>query len=73
MTKLDLVLARLRKLSPERQEAIAAEIELVLDSDERGSVFNDKEWAAIEASMIEGDVLIRHEQVVAEMGAKFPG
>jgi putative addiction module component (TIGR02574 family) len=31
MTKLDLVLARIRELPPEEQEQIAQEIELILD------------------------------------------
>jgi hypothetical protein len=73
MTKLDLVLARLRQLPREKQDAIAQEIEFRLDHDNaRGSVFSDTEWAAIEASMdVAGDD-IAHDLVVAEMDAKFP-
>jgi hypothetical protein len=74
VTKLDLVLARIRKLPRERQDALAEEIEFRLDHDgEHESVFTDAEWAAIEASMDESGELIPHAQIVAEMRAKFPG
>jgi hypothetical protein len=73
VTKLDLVLARIRKLPPERQEALAKEIAFRLDSEEQGSAFTDEEWAEIEASMDESGEDIPHDQVVAEMQAKFPG
>lgn len=72
MTKLDLVLARIRKLPPERQEAIAAEIELRLDNEGQTSVFTDEEWAEIAQTLEEDDAEIPHEQVVAEIRAKFP-
>jgi hypothetical protein len=73
MTKLDLVLERLRKLPPDQQEAMAIEIELRLDNVGEGSAFSDEEWAEIEASMEDDDETIPHEQVVAEIRAKYPG
>jgi hypothetical protein len=73
MTKLDLVLARIRNLPPERQEAIAVEIDFLLESEELGSLFTDEEWAAIEPTLDEDDAEIPHEQVVAEMQSKLPG
>lgn len=73
MTKLDLVLARIRKLPPERQEAIAIEIEFRLENEGEGSVFTDNEWAEIEATMRDDGETIPHEQVVAEIRTKFPG
>jgi hypothetical protein len=73
MTKLDLVLARIRKLPPEQQEAIAAEIDLRLDHEAGGSAFSDEEWAQIEATMDNDGTTIPHEQIVAEVRAKFPG
>ncbi len=72
MTKLDLVLARLSKLPPERQEAIAREIDFRLDREEQGSAFTDAEWTEIEATMDDDGDDIPHEQVVAEMRARFP-
>ncbi|MBL8545527.1 MAG: hypothetical protein JNL81_03640 [Hyphomonadaceae bacterium] len=73
MTKLDLVLARIRNLSAEEQEALAAEIELRLDNAGAGSALSDEEWAEIEATMDESGETIPHEVVVAEMRAKYPG
>jgi hypothetical protein len=73
MTKLDLVFERIRQLSPERQEALAAEIELRLDNGGEGSFFTDEEWAEIEGTMEEDGETIPHEQVIAEMRAKSPG
>jgi hypothetical protein len=69
VTKLDLVLARIRK--PERQEALAVEIDFWLDGEERGSLLT--EWAAIEPTLDQDDKEIPHEQVVAEFRAKYPG
>jgi hypothetical protein len=73
MTKLNLVLARLRQLPPERQEAIAAEIELRLEKEGEGSFFTDEEWAEIELTLDEDDEKIPHEQVLEELRRKFPG
>lgn len=73
MTKLDLVLARILKLPPDQQEAIAAEIELRLNNAEAGSAFSDAEWDEIEATMDESGDDIPHEQVIAEFRAKYPG
>lgn len=72
MTKLDLVLARLRKLPIERQEAIAEEIEFRLDHEAEGSVLTDEQWAEIEPTLDEDQEEIPHEKIVAEFGAK-PG
>lgn len=73
MTKLDLVLARIRKLPVEEQEALAAEIELRLDNGGSDSAFTDEEWAEIEATMDESGETHSHADVVAEMRAKYPG
>lgn len=72
MTKLDLVLARLRKLPLERQEAVVEELDFLLEMEEQGggSVFTAEEWAAIEPTLDEDDEEIPHEQIVAEMNAR---
>ena len=72
MTKLDLVLTRIRQLPPEQQEALAAEIEYRLDNAGQRSFFTDEEWAEIEPTLYEDEEEIPHAQVVAEMRAKFP-
>ncbi len=73
MTKLDLVFERIRQLPPEEQAALVAEIELRLDNAGSGSFFTDEEWAEIEATIDEDGETIPHEQIVAEMRAKYPG
>ena len=72
MTKLDLVLARLRQLPVDRQEAIAEEIDLWIESEARGSAFTHEQWAEIERTFDDDSEEIPHEQVVAEMRAKYP-
>ncbi len=71
MTKLDLVLARIRQLPPGQQEALAAEIEYRLDNVGGRSFFTDEEWAEIEPTLHEDEEEIPHAQVVAEMREKY--
>lgn len=71
MTKLDLVLARIRQLPPEQQEALAEQIEYALDHQGAGSLLTDEEWAEIEPTLDEDQEEIPHAQVVAEMRAKY--
>jgi hypothetical protein len=71
MTKLDLVLARIRQLPPEQQEAFATQIEYALDHQRSGSLLTDEEWAEIEPTLDEDQAEIPHAQVVAEMRAKY--
>ena len=71
MTKLDLVLARIRQLPPEQQEAFAEQIEFALNSQGSESVLTDEEWAEIEPTLDDDQAEIPHEQVVAEMRAKY--
>jgi hypothetical protein len=71
MTKLDMVLERIRQLPQERQEMIAIELQFMLDH-EFGSALTDAQWAEIEADLAsEDNAEIPHAQVVAEMRAKF--
>jgi hypothetical protein len=71
VTKLDLVLARIRKLPPEQQEALAEQIEFALDSQGGGSLLTDEEWAEIEPTLDDDQAEIPHAQIVAEMRAKY--
>lgn len=73
MTKLDLVLERVRKLPPERQEAVALYIDLILQDEESCSVFTDEEWADIEPTLDEGGPTKPHEEFAAEIRSKYPG
>jgi hypothetical protein len=73
MTKLDLVLARLKDLPPDQQERYAVEIEFMLDHGiGAGSALTDEQWAEVEAGLKSEDgEEIPHAKVVAEMRAKF--
>jgi hypothetical protein len=72
MTKLDLVLARIKQLSPERQEYIAVEIEFMLDHDDGESRLTDEQWAEVKAELANEDAdEIPHAQVVREMREKY--
>ena len=73
MTKLDLLLSRILKLPPERQEAVAVYLDLVLQGEESGSVFTDEEWAEIEPTLDEGGAAKPHEEFAAEIRSKYPG
>lgn len=73
MTKLDLVLARIRQLPPEQQEAFVEQIEFALDQQGAEGLLTDEEWAEIEATLDDDRQEIPHAQVVAEMRAKYPG
>lgn len=71
MTKLDLALARISKLPPERQEAIAVQLEWLLDDEESGeSVLTDEQWAEVERELAHADDEdgIPHEDIVREFG-----
>jgi hypothetical protein len=72
VTKLDLVLERIRRLPPERQEALAVEMDVLLGHEENGGL-SDEEWAAVEPTLDTDAEEIPHEQIVAEFRAKFPG
>ncbi|HYD89387.1 MAG TPA: hypothetical protein VEA80_18050 [Vitreimonas sp.] len=65
MTKLDLVLARLKELPPDRQDMIAVEIEFMLDHPE--PLLTDEQRAELRrrAEEEQGDP-IPHEDIVAE-------
>ena len=75
MTKLALVLARIRQLPPEQQEALAAEIEFALDSQiASGSLLTDEQWSDVESALAdESEPTSTHEAVFARLrgqGAK---
>lgn len=70
MTKLDLVLARLRKLPPERQEAIAEDFAFMLEDEEQGSILTDEQWAQVEVALADKDEpVISHEELFARLEA----
>lgn len=72
MTKLDLLLARIRKLSPEQQDAIVEEIGFIMEGVEAGdSVLTDAQWAQVKAALANPDEpTSSHEDVFARLDAE---
>jgi hypothetical protein len=73
MSKLDLVLARIKNLPPDRQEMIAVEIEFILDhANDEGSLLTEEQWAEVEEELRNPDLNpIPHEDIVAEFEKKY--
>jgi len=70
VTKLDLVLARLRKLPVDRQEAIAEEIDFLLESNGAESILTPEQWAQVEAALADSrEPVSTHEDVFARLEA----
>jgi len=69
MTKIDLALARIARLPPDRQEAIATELEFLLDGEESGeSLLTDEQWAEVQRRLLDAnDPLLSHEDVVRSL------
>ena len=72
MTKLDLVVERIRQLPPDRQEAMAVEMEFLLRDEGSGNLLTDEQWAEVQSELDDPNPeLIPHEQVVTEFEKKF--
>ncbi|MEZ5960058.1 MAG: hypothetical protein R3C30_06470 [Hyphomonadaceae bacterium] len=72
MTKLDLVLARLKQLPADRQEALAAEIEFLLEDDGRQTVLTPEQRAELTRRLADPNPdYAAHEDVVAAFEKKF--
>jgi hypothetical protein len=72
MTKLDLLLARISKLSVEQQEAVVEEIGFIVEGvEEGGSVLTDDQWAQVEAALANKDEpTSTHEELFARLEAE---
>lgn len=72
MTKLDLLLARIRKLSAEQQESVVEEIDFIVEGVEQGgSVLTDEQWAQVEAALADRhESTSTHEDVFARLEAE---
>lgn len=72
MTKLDLVLERIRKLPQAEQDALAAELELILDQNEEVGLLSDEQWAEVEAALADQDEeTVSHGEVMTRARAKL--
>jgi hypothetical protein len=61
MADLDLTIARLRALPEKEQQALAAQIDLLLEGDD---LLTPEQWAEIEARLDSGEPLTAHSEVV---------
>ena len=72
MSKLDNVIERIRQLPQERQDALAAKMEVMLNHDDGESLLTDEQWAEVQAELDDPNPeLVPHEQVVAEFEKKY--
>lgn len=71
MSKLEVVLERVRRLPQERQDAIAAELDYLLKFPPSGeSLLSDEQWAEVEAALADsGEEMLPHDEVMARAKA----
>lgn len=65
MANLDATIARLRALPKDAQEALAAQIDLLLDEASEDPL-SAEQWAEIEARLDSGEALTPHSDVVRD-------
>lgn len=70
MANLDATIARLKALPEAEQEAVAAQIDLLLDQDAE-DMLTPEQWAEIETRLDSGEALTPHEDVARDFRNKF--
>lgn len=70
MANLDATIARLRALPKAEQDAVAAQIDLML-GDGLEDLLSPEQWAEIEARLDSGETLTPHEDVVRDFRNRF--
>lgn len=65
MANLDATIARLRSLPENEQEALAAQIDQLLD-EAGGDALTPEQWSAIEARLDSGEAMSPHADVVRD-------
>lgn len=65
MANLDATIARLKALPKAEQEAVAAQIDQILDHGSE-DLLSPEQWAVIEARLDSGEGLTPHEDVVRD-------
>jgi hypothetical protein len=72
MTKLDLVLARIKELPPERQDLIAVEIEFILDQGLSANPLTPEQEAELDRRLADPNKkYVSHEDVAAFFDKKY--
>ncbi len=69
MSNLDATIARLKALPKAEQEALAAQIDLLLDQGE--DVLTPEQWAEVEARLDSAEALTPHDEVVRAFHDRF--
>lgn len=69
MSTLDATIERLRALPAEEQEAVAAQIDLMLDAG--GDLLTPEQWAEIEARLDADESFSSHADVVESFRQRF--
>lgn len=70
MSKLETLLKRMRNLPPERQEAMAVQIDMLLEDEERGegSLLTDEQWGDVAAALADTtEPVSSHRDVFARL------
>jgi hypothetical protein len=70
MTQLERTIERLQALPEERQNALAAHIETLLDAEADDDLLTPEDWAEIERRLDAETADIAHEDVVAAFEAR---
>ncbi len=70
MSNLDATIARLKALPKADQDAVAAQIDQILDHG-ADDVLTPAQWAEIEARLDSGEALTPHEDVVRDFRNQF--
>lgn len=71
MANLDATIARLRALPKNEQDAVAAQIDLLLNGPPEDAL-TAEQWAEIEARLDSGEALTPHEDVVRAFRSRAP-
>lgn len=71
MSNLDATIARLKALPKAEQDALAAQIDQLLDS-AGDDLLTPEQWAAIEARLDTDEGFTPHDQVVRDFRKQFP-
>lgn len=71
MTKLDLVIERLRKLPQDQQDVIAAEVETMLDRPSSSALTDEQRAELVRRRSDPDREYIAHDEVVAQFEKKF--
>lgn len=71
MANLDSTIARLKALPKDRQDAVAAQIDLILEESPE-ELLSAEQWAAVEARLDSGEGMTPHDEIVRAFRSRVP-